>query len=261
MRGPFVSRQLKRGFQNVHHKLDFPGGAGGIGRAAAQIMGRQGASLFITDVGSEAGETAVAGWRERGIEAAFIPADLTDVAQIRALFRRVEEQARRIDVLVTCAGISSLTPAPEISPEEWDRVFAVNLKAVFFCCQEALRSMVKRKQGKIVTVASAAAKIGGVAVGAHYSASKAGISCLTKSLALYGAAHGINVNCVCPGPTETPMTDAWGKAINTEFAQKIPFKRYGTPEEIAEVIAFLASERASYVTGETVDVNGGLVMD
>jgi len=237
------------------------GGAGGIGRAAAQIMGRQGACLFITDVGGEAGEEAVALWRGGGIAATFIRADLTDPAEIRALFRRVEQEAGRIDVLVTCAGISSLTRVPEISPEEWDRVFAVNLKAVFFCCQEALRTMVERKRGKIVTIASAAAKIGGVAVGAHYSASKAGIICLTKSLALYAAPFGINVNCVCPGPTETAMTDAWGEAINTEFARKIPFKRYGTPEEIAEVIAFLASERASYLTGETVDVNGGLVMD
>jgi 3-oxoacyl-[acyl-carrier protein] reductase len=237
------------------------GGAGGIGRAAAEIMGRQGACLFITDVGSEAGEQAAARWRDEGIPATFIRADLTDPAEIRALFRRVEEEAGRIDVLVTCAGISSLTRVPDISPEEWDRVFAVNLKAAFFCCQEALRTMVERKQGRIVTIASAAAKIGGVAVGAHYSASKAGIICLTKSLALYAAPFGINVNCVCPGPTETAMTDAWGEAINTEFARKIPFKRYGTPEEIAEVIAFLASERASYLTGETVDVNGGLVMD
>ena len=237
------------------------GGAGGIGRAAAEIMGRQGASLFITDVGAEAGEEAAASWREGGIPATFIRADLTDPAEIRALFRRVEEKAGCIDVLVTCAGISSLTRLPEISPEEWDRVFAVNLRAAFFCCQEALRTMVERKQGKIVTIASAAAKIGGVAVGAHYSASKAGIICLTKSLALYAAPFDINVNCVCPGPTETAMTDAWGEAINTEFARKIPFKRYGTPEEIAEVIAFLASERASYLTGETVDVNGGLVMD
>ena len=237
------------------------GGAGGIGRAAADIMGRRGASLFITDVDTDAGEEAVDGWRESGIPADFIRADLTDVAQVRALFRRVEEKAGRIDVLVTCAGISSLTPVPEISPGEWDQVFAVNLKATFFCCQEALRTMVERKSGKIVTIASAAAKIGGVAVGAHYSASKAGVICLTKSLALYAAAHGINVNCVCPGPTVTALTDAWGEAINREFARKIPFKRYGRAEEIAEAIAFLASERASYLTGETVDVNGGLVMD
>jgi len=237
------------------------GGTGGIGRAAADIMGRQGASLFISDVGTEAGEAAVAHWRSRGITAAFMQADLTDLSEIRALFRRVTEDSGAIDVLVACAGISSLTKVPDVTPKEWDRVFAVNLKATFFCCQEALRYMVARKQGKIVTIASAAAKIGGVAVGAHYSSSKAGVICLTKSLALYAAPYRINVNCVCPGPTATAMTDAWGDEINTAFAQKIPFKRYGTPEEVGQTIAFLASDQASYLTGETIDVNGGLVMD
>ena len=237
------------------------GGTGGIGRAAADIMGRQGASLFISDVGTEAGEVAVAHWRSRGITAAFMQADLTDLSEIRALFRRVTEDSGAIDVLVACAGISSLTKVPDVTPKEWDRVFAVNLKATFFCCQEALRYMVARKQGKIVTIASAAAKIGGVAVGAHYSSSKAGVICLTKSLALYAAPYRINVNCVCPGPTATAMTDAWGDEINTAFAQKIPFKRYGTPEEVGQTIAFLASDQASYLTGETIDVNGGLVMD
>ena len=237
------------------------GGTGGIGRAAADIMGRQGASLFISDVGTEAGEAAVAHWRSRGITAAFMQADLTDLSEIRALFRRVTEDSGAIDVLVACAGISSLTKVPDVTPKEWDRVFAVNLKATFFCCQEALRYMVARKQGKIVTIASAAAKIGGVAVGAPSSSSKAGVICLTKSLALYAAPYRINVNCVCPGPTATAMTDAWGDEINTAFAQKIPFKRYGTPEEVGQTIAFLASDQASYLTGETIDVNGGLVMD
>lgn len=237
------------------------GGAGGIGRAAAEIMGREGASLFISDVSAEAGESAVRDWRSRGMKADFIRADLTDLAEIRALFDRVVEESGGIDALITCAGISSLTKVPDITPEEWDRIFSINLKSTFFCCQQALRSMIARKRGKIVTIASAAAKIGGVAVGAHYSSSKAGIICLTKSLALYAAPYRINVNCVCPGPTATPMTDAWGEEINTAFAEKIPFKRYGTAEEIGQAIAFLASDRASYLTGETIDVNGGLVMD
>jgi NAD(P)-dependent dehydrogenase (short-subunit alcohol dehydrogenase family) len=98
-------------------------------------------------------------------------------------------------------------------------------------------------------------------VGAHYAASKAGVICFTKSLALQAAPDGINVNAVCPGPTKTPMTDAWGERANQEFAAKIPFKRYGEPEEIAEAILFLASERSRYITGEILDVNGGLIMD
>ncbi len=172
-------------------------------------MGGQGASLFISDVRTEAGEVAVAHWRSRGIAAQFMQADLTDLSDIRALFRRVTEDSGAIDVLVTCAGIASLAKDPDITPEEWDKVFAVNLKVTFFCCQEALRYMVARKRGKIVTA----------------------------------------------------MTGAWVDDINTAFAQKIPFKRYGTPEEIGQTIAFLASDQASYLTGETIDVNGGLVMD
>jgi NAD(P)-dependent dehydrogenase (short-subunit alcohol dehydrogenase family) len=150
---------------------------------------------------------------------------------------------------------------PDITPEEWDRLLAVNLRSTFFCSQQALRSMCPRGYGKIVNLASAAGKLGGVAVGAHYSASKAAIICLTKSLALYAAPYRVNVNCVCPGPTATAMTDAWGDRINSAFAERIPFKRYGTPEEVSEAICFLASDRAGYITGETMDVNGGLVMD
>jgi hypothetical protein len=115
--------------------------------------------------------------------------------------------------------------------------------------------MCERQEGKIINIASAAGKIGGIAVGAHYSASKAGIICLTKSLALYAALYNVTVNCVCPGPTATPLTDEWGEELNTSFAAKIPLKRYGTPQEVAEAICFLASDRANYITGETLDVN------
>ena len=132
---------------------------------------------------------------------------------------------------------------------------------VFFAAQAALKVMCRQNYGKIINISSASGKSGGVAVGAHYAATKAAVICLTKSLALYSAPFGVNVNCVCPGPIKTPMTDVWGEAMNKSFAQKIPFKRYGTPEEVAEAICFLASDRARYITGETMDVNGGLVMD
>jgi NAD(P)-dependent dehydrogenase (short-subunit alcohol dehydrogenase family) len=186
---------------------------------------------------------------------------VSDVASIRAGLSAVLAEHGRIDVLVNAAGIDSRTSVPEITPEEWDRLLAVNLRSAFFCSQQALRSMCPRGYGKIVNLASAAGKIGGVAVGAHYSAAKAAIICLTKSLALYAAPYGVNVNCVCPGPIATAMTDAWGEKINKAFAERIPFKRYGTAEEVAEAIVFLASDRARYITGETTDVNGGLVMD
>jgi NAD(P)-dependent dehydrogenase (short-subunit alcohol dehydrogenase family) len=225
------------------------GAASGIGRAAAAQLARGGARVVIADINQGAGA------------AEFLALDVSQVEEIRAFFAQILARHGRIDVLVNAAGIGSLTAVPEITAGEWDRVMAVNLRSAFFCSQEALASMCPRRFGKIINLASAAAKMGGVAVGAHYAASKAAIVCLTKSLALYAAPHGVNVNCVCPGPTVTPLTDSWGEKLNRSFAEKIPFKRYGRPEEVAEAICFLASERAAYITGETMDVNGGLVMD
>jgi 3-oxoacyl-[acyl-carrier protein] reductase len=183
------------------------------------------------------------------------------VDEIRALISGTVIRHDSIDILVNAAGIMQATVIPDLTPEEWDLVLAINLKAAFFCSQLALKHMIAKKYGKIINIASASGKTGGVAVGAHYSASKAGIICVTKSIAQYAASFHVNVNCVCPGPIKTPMTDLWGPEVSREFAEKIPFKRFGTPEEVAEAIAFLVSDRASYITGETMDVNGGLVMD
>ncbi|MBN1836287.1 MAG: SDR family oxidoreductase [Spirochaetales bacterium] len=237
------------------------GGAGGIGTATAGRLLGGGAQVILADIDEAAGSRKVQELQSEGGRVEFVRLDVSDVGAIRDRLAAVVSRHGRIDILVNAAGIDSLTSVPDITPEEWDRLLAVNLRSTFFCSQEALKSMCPRGCGKIVNLASAAGKIGGVAVGAHYSASKAAIICLTKSLALYAAPYRVNVNCVCPGPTATRMTDAWGEKINTAFADRIPFKRYGTPEEVAEAICFLASDRAGYITGETMDVNGGLVMD
>ena len=227
------------------------GGASGIGRKTAELLLDSGVRTVIGDLVEVHGNDRLV----------FQKTDITKGADITALMNRAIDTFGRIDILVNCAGIASLSKIPDITPEEWDKIFAVNLKAAFFCSQAALEYMCKAKKGTIINIASAAAKLGGVAVGAHYSASKAGIICLTKSLALYGAPFGVTANCVCPGPTETPLTDTWGQALNAEFADKIPLKRYAQPEEVADVVCFLASPRSGYITGETIDVNGGLVMD
>jgi 3-oxoacyl-[acyl-carrier protein] reductase len=137
----------------------------------------------------------------------------------------------------------------------------VNLRGCFLMSREAFRLMKSRRAGKIISIASAAAKMGGITAGAHYAASKAGVIAFAKSLALEAAPYRINVNIVCPGPTETDMTEAWGEETNRAFAARIPWKEYGKPEDVAEAVSFLASDRASYITGEVLDVNGGLVMD
>ncbi len=167
----------------------------------------------------------------------------------------------RIDILVNCAGICQKIPLLQIKVADWDRTMAVNLRSVFLFSREVLPRMQAQGSGRIVNIASAAGKIGGISAGAHYSASKAGVMCLTKSLALEAAPCKINVNAVCPGPTKTEMTDAWGEQENETFAAKIPFKEYGQPEDVAQAVLFLASDRARYITGEILDVNGGLIMD
>lgn len=236
------------------------GAASGIGLAASGALSAQGAVVAGVDLDGNSAEALVSDWGGPK-RAHFVRADLTSGPDREKVVQETIERFGRIDVLVNCAGVGSLRKVPEVTPEEWDRVFDINLKSVFFLSQPVMNLMAEQGSGTIICVSSAAAKIGGVAVGPHYSASKAGIICLTKSLALYGAPHGVTANCVCPGPTETPLTDSWGTQLNREFAEKIPMKRYGNPAEIADVIVFLASDSARYMTGETVDVNGGLVMD
>ena len=236
------------------------GAASGIGREVVTLLANRGAKIVggdMSDLSADEFEEKIGGHES----ARFVQTDVADLDSVKRLVATTIDEFARIDVLVNCAGISSLSRVDDITPDEWDSVLGVNLKGVFLVCQQTLRKMVERGHGTIVNISSASAKIGGVAVGAHYAASKAGVITLTKSLALYGAPHGITVNCVCPGPTQTPLTDAWGEELNREFAAKIPLKRYATALEVAETVAFLASDAARYITGETVDVNGGLVMD
>ena len=256
------------------------GGASGIGLKTARLMANHGGTVIITDIQDEVGKQKAEELDLQcriafGLESQkssvlsskstkhvrFIQVDVSNIDDIRRLVDDIISEFSRIDILVNCAGIGSLSQIPEITPQEWDKVLNINLRSVFFCSQEVLKYMCTRRTGKIINIASAAGKIGGVAVGAHYSASKAAVICLTKSLALYGAPYNINVNCVCPGPTKTQLTDSWGEELNREFAAKIPLKRYGTAEEISYAISFLASDEANYITGEILDVNGGLVMD
>jgi len=237
------------------------GASGSIGRATARLCAEQGATTVLVDIRKQALEEIADQARQRGRKALSYQIDVSDERQVVDLVRSTIETLGSVDIVVNNAAISMTTPIIDIDVADWDRIMAVNLRGVFLLSREAFRFMKTRKSGKIINIGSASGKIGGLVVGAHYAASKAGVMCFTKSLALQAAPYNINVNAVCPGPTKSPMTDAWGDEANAEFAAKIPFKRYGEPEEIAEAILFLASERSRYITGEILDVNGGLVMD
>jgi 3-oxoacyl-[acyl-carrier protein] reductase len=215
----------------------------------------------LADLRKEGIEEVARHIEDDGGKTSTVTMDVSDEKDVVNLVRSTVTKFGTLDILVNNAAISKETPILDIEAADWDRILAVNLRSVFLLSREAFRHMKSRSRGKIISMASASAKIGGLVVGAHYAASKAGVICFTKSLALQAAPFGINVNAVCPGPTRTPMTDAWGEKANKDFAAKIPFKRYGEPEEIAEAVLWLSTERSRYVTGEILDVNGGLVMD
>jgi NAD(P)-dependent dehydrogenase (short-subunit alcohol dehydrogenase family) len=235
-------------------------GAHGIGRAICQALARDGASLIIGDLDLNGACSTASLLASQ--PALAVRTDVASEQSVKELYAQVMERFGRVDILVNNAGLCKMVPILDISVEEWDRIMAVNLRGTFLMSREAFRIMKEKGKGRIISIASAAAKIGGLAAGARYSASKAGVICFTKSLALQAAPFHINVNAVCPGPTKTQMTDEWGDAVNRDFAGKIPWKEYAQLEDdVAEAVAFLASEHARDITGEILDVNGGLVMD
>jgi 3-oxoacyl-[acyl-carrier protein] reductase len=166
-----------------------------------------------------------------------------------------------VDILVNNAGICRRGRISEIPDEEWDSVLAVNLKGAFLCCRAVLPSMIGRGSGRIVNVASLAGKIGGLMVGVHYAASKGGILALTKGLARELAEHKITVNAVCPAMVDTDIASLFTEEELRKYVASVPLGRLASPEDVAQAIVYLCSEEASYITGEVLDINGGVLMD
>ncbi|HVT72096.1 MAG TPA: SDR family NAD(P)-dependent oxidoreductase [Lacunisphaera sp.] len=235
------------------------GGAQGIGLAVCRTLHAAGADLVIADVSADRARASAAEFRER--PPLVVPTDVSSASAVSDLFAATLARFGQVDIVVNSAGIYRKVPILDIEVADWDLVMAVNLRGTFLVGREAVRAMRPRQRGRIINVASIAGKVGHVTAGAHYSASKAGVISFTKTLAHQAAPFKINVNCVCPGPIATEMIGAWDPAVARAYAETIPWKEFGQAEDVANAVAFLASDRARYITGEILDVNGGLLMD
>jgi 3-oxoacyl-[acyl-carrier protein] reductase len=235
------------------------GGGTGIGRAICLALANRGARVVVADVdNARAGETVDLMAPQRG---ACVETDVSSEASVRALFAAVRQRFNRLDIAVSNAGIFRTALIQEITAAEWDQMMAVNARGTFLVGREAFKLMREQRTGRIINIASTAGKTGGATAQAHYAASKAAVICFTKSLAREAAAYHINVNAVAPGPTVTEITERWSPEVQAAYAAAIPWQEFARPQDVAEAVAFLASDQARYITGEILDVNGGLVMD
>lgn len=238
------------------------GGGRGIGRAITLALAQRRTDVVLTYLTRrDSCEQTAADVRAVGCEALVVQADVTQRESVRQLISTVTEKFGRIDVLVNNAGILQQKPFNTITDEDWDTMLATNLKGVFLCSQEVMPVMVRQGGGSIINISSSGGQLGGM-LAVHYAVSKAGVISLTRSLARVGAPDGIRVNCVTPGLIETEMSQ---KEIHSEvgqqkISQQIPLRRAGQVEEVATAVVFLASDEASYITGQSLNVNGGLYM-
>jgi NAD(P)-dependent dehydrogenase (short-subunit alcohol dehydrogenase family) len=233
------------------------GGSRGIGRAICLEFASKGANiafLYLKNHGAAAETQNVLS--RLGVESMKHCADVGDAEAVQAAFGEITSQCRRIDVLINCAGITLDRTLLNLPPEHWHRVMNTNITGCFHCCKQTLPYMKERGYGRIVNISSVVGHSGNIGQ-THYAASKAAVLGFTKSLALETAKYDITVNAVCPGFIDTQLLDSVPAEIRKEILARIPKKRWGKPEEVARVVRFLASSRSSYITGATIDINGG----
>ncbi len=230
------------------------GASGGIGGAIAQALKNQGARLALSGTRVDALQTLA---DELGEGTAVLPCDLSDAAACAGLVGQAEAALGQVDILVNNAGLTRDSLALRMKDEDWELVLRVNLGSAFRLSRAALRGMMKRRWGRIVGITSIVGVIGNPGQ-ANYAASKAGMIGMTKSLAMEVASRGITVNCIAPGFIETAMTEQLPENIRQELKKRIPLGSFGTPRDVAEAVAFLASEEAHYITGQVLPVTGGM---
>jgi len=235
------------------------GGASGISRRTAEKLAAGGATVLIGDINREGGEAAAAAIRAQGHQAEYAFLDLTDYGSIKDFAATALARLGHVDILVNGAGWSKNTPFVQTTDDFWDLVLNLNLIGPMRLTKLLLPGMFERKFGKVVCVSSDAGRVGSLGE-TVYSGAKAGLIGFTKSLAREGARYNVNVNCVCPGPTDTPLFGEVDQKYQDAFIKAIPMRRAGKPEEVADSIVFFVSPQADYVTGQVLSVSGGLTM-
>jgi len=235
------------------------GAAQGIGKAIALLLAKNGADVVVSDINLEKAQETAHEIQGMGRRSFAIKVNVADLKDVERMVEAIVEQFGRIDILVNNAGITRDRLILRMTEEDWDAVLDVNLKGTFNCTKAAIRHMSKQKCGKIVSIASVSGEMGNPGQ-ANYAASKAGVIGFTKTIAREFAGRGINVNAIAPGYIQTPMTDAVPEKAKEELKRMIPMERLGQPEDVAQAALFLVSENSSYITGQVLNVNGGIYM-
>ncbi len=237
------------------------GGGKGLGEAISLALARERAKVVVADLDINAVRRIVEKIKIYSPSSMAMKVDVSKKDEVKKFIKRVIRIYKGIDILINNAGICPRTTFNQIKEKEWDQVFAINLKSIFLLSQLILPWMKKSCSGVVINIASAAGKTGGFGVGAHYAASKAGVISLTKSLALECAPLGIRVNAIAPGVIDGGVNKKVTLKLKERYKTSIPLGYMGKPDDVAKAVVFLASENASYITGEILDVNGGFVMD
>jgi 2-hydroxycyclohexanecarboxyl-CoA dehydrogenase len=241
------------------------GGARGIGKGISMTLAKQGANVVIADLLLEAAQETVAEISKTGAKALAVQTDIADLASVKAMVEKVKAEFGRIDILVNNAGWDRMKPFLKTTPDFWDKVININFKGVLNTVYAVAEDMITRNSGRIINIASDAARVGSMGESV-YSGAKGAVLSFSKTLARELARNSVTVNVLCPGPTPTPLLD--DMKAEDSFADKmlssmdkiIPLKRMGTPEDIASAVAFLASDEAGFITGQVLSVSGGLTM-
>ncbi len=236
------------------------GSARGLGKAIALKLASMGANIVLNDIPeSDALDETAEEFRKAGYNVAVTRGDVRNQDDVKAMVKAAVDIFGSLDILVNNAGITRDKPFAMMSEEDWDMVLDINLKGAFICTKLAAKQMMKQRYGRIVNMASVAGRYGNQGQ-ANYSASKAGLIGLTKTTAKEFASRSITCNAVAPGIIKSKMTDVLPEEVREKYLENIPLGRFGTPEDVANVVAFLASDDAAYVTGQVIDIDGGLVM-